>query len=135
MLSWRCFCLPSFRVIWQTPSWGRDKSGPYVVVYLFGLAIACALMLREVALAQADILWRHFDQFIVIDEVEGLFQAHDNRRRQTHRNIGGRGADVCLLLLLANIHHHVHWPYIEADNHALVDRRARLNKRVTALLR
>jgi hypothetical protein len=36
----------------------------------FYFSYASSFMLREEALAQADILWRDLDQFIVVDEVQ-----------------------------------------------------------------
>ena len=65
-------------------------------------AIARTLVLRQVAFAQANILRRDLDQFIVIDEVQRLLQAHKDRRREAHGDIGSRGADIGLLLLFAD---------------------------------
>src|SRR6266702_1121071 len=91
-------------------------------------------MLSYVAFTQAYVLRSDLNQFIVVDEVEGLFQAHNNRWRQANCDIGGRGADVGLLLLFAYIDDHVHRARVESNDHALVYMCSRLDKGVTALL-
>src|SRR5689334_4939872 len=88
---------------------------------LFDLPCPRPLMLCQVPLAQADILWGYLDQLIVIDEVKRLFQAHQNWRRQTHGDIGGRGAYIRLLLLFTDVDNHVGGASIQADDHSLVD--------------
>ena len=46
-----------------------------------GLPVAQAHGLAQNFLAQADVLGCHLDQLIFIDEIDGLFQAHDDGRR------------------------------------------------------
>src|SRR5579885_3002324 len=85
----------------STRSWPAMKTWPhaYCGKCLILLAHAGAFVLSEVAFAQADALRRHLDQFVVIDEVERLFQAHDYGWLQAHGDFGSRGAHVGLLLL------------------------------------
>src|ERR1051325_3562096 len=61
----------------------------------------------EDTLAQPDRRRRDFDQLIVVDEFDRLLEAELARRDQTNRLVGGRGAHVRLLLLLADIDVHV----------------------------
>ena len=60
-----------------------------------------AVVRRERLLAQADRLRRHFDQLVVLDIGDRLFERHRHDRRQAHRLVLGGGADVGELLGLA----------------------------------
>src|SRR6201988_5284534 len=61
--------------------------------FLFAL-FALAFVRIEQLLAQPDRLWRHLDQFVVLDIGERLLQRHADRRRQPHRFVLGGGADI-----------------------------------------
>src|SRR5258708_4239848 len=101
---------------------------------LFYLSGACPFTLGQVPLAQPYIPRSHFNQLIVVDEVEGLFQAHDDWRRQADCDIGSRGAYIGLLLLFTYVDNHIHRPRIQAHNHSLVHRSTRLYERIPPLL-
>src|SRR5262245_49821993 len=47
---------------------------------------------RENALPKSYRLWRHFDQLIVVDELDRLFEAELARRNQADGLVGGRCA-------------------------------------------
>src|SRR6185437_1546817 len=59
-----------------------------------GLFRALAVVGVEELLAQPDRFRRDLDQLVVLDIGERLFQRHPDRRRQPHRLVLGRGADV-----------------------------------------
>src|SRR5882724_12074246 len=71
-----------------------------------GLFGALALVRVEELLAQADRFRRHLDELVVLDIGERLFQRHPDRRRQPHRLVLGRGADVGELLALERSEEH-----------------------------
>src|SRR4051812_16963030 len=58
------------------------------------------LVRHQHALAQADVLRRHFDELVVVDELDGLLEPQLARRDQPHRLVGRGGAHVGLLLFL-----------------------------------
>ena len=61
---------------------GREsRIARFACLLLFYLPCPRSFMLRQVSLAQADILWGDLNQFIVIDEVKRLLQAHEDWRR------------------------------------------------------
>src|SRR6187402_2228633 len=45
---------------------------------------ATTLVFLQVALAQTDGLRRDFDQFVVVDKLNRVFQRHLDRRHETH---------------------------------------------------
>src|SRR4051812_19322952 len=55
---------------------------------------AFALVFEQLALADADVLWRHFDEFIVGDELDRVFEREIDRRREDQRVVLAGGADV-----------------------------------------
>src|SRR5687767_9605642 len=55
---------------------------------------------RQNALAQTDALWGDFDEFVVVDELDGLFEAQAARWDQPDRLVRARRAHVRLLLFL-----------------------------------
>src|ERR1700759_4140652 len=61
---------------------------------------ALALVLLEVALAQADRLGRDLDELVVVDELDRRLERELARRRQRELLVGGRRAGVCELLRL-----------------------------------
>src|ERR1700729_3112505 len=68
-----------------------------------GLFRALALVGVEEFLAQPDRLRGHFDQFVVLDIGQRLFQRHPDRRRQAHRFVLRGGTDVGELLALQHV--------------------------------
>lgn len=59
-------------------------------------------MLGQVAFAQADTPWGHLHQFILLNEVQGLLQAHQDRGGETYSDICSGRTDIGALLLLTN---------------------------------
>ena len=55
---------------------------------------ALSLVSIEVAFAQTQGLWRHFQQFVVLDEVDALLQAKLCKWRQLHCAVGRFGTHV-----------------------------------------
>src|SRR5471032_234052 len=78
------------------------------------------LVLFQEALAQTDRFRRDFDQFVVGDEFDGVFQRHLNRRHQAHRFIGTRRTHVGQLLALDRVDDQVVVARVDADDHAFV---------------
>src|SRR5690349_5009992 len=68
-----------------------------------GPAGAGLIDLREVTLAQAQVLGRDLEQLVVGEEVERLLQAQFRGGGEPHRDVGSRRADVRLLLLPADV--------------------------------
>src|SRR6185436_5739354 len=85
-------------------------------------------------LSQPDVLRRHLDQLIVIDELDRLLETEQARRDDADGLVRGRGAHVRLLLFLRDVDVHVALPRVLADDHAFVDRRLRLDEDLAALL-
>ena len=63
-----------------------------------GSRLALALVLGEQLLAQAHARRRHFDELVVVDELERLLEREPDRRRQDDVLVGSRGTDVRELL-------------------------------------
>ena len=61
----------------------------------------------RIALAQPDVLRRHLDELVVVDQLDRLLEAELARRDQADRFVGGRGAHVRLLLFLRDVDVHV----------------------------
>src|SRR5260370_1875237 len=91
--------------------------------------------LGQVSLAQPQVLRRHLQELVVSKEVERLLEAQLAGRRKPHRDVRGRRPDVDLLLLTADVDPDVAWPLLDADDHPLVHRLARLDAGRAALLR
>src|SRR5256885_9181573 len=91
--------------------------------------------LGQVALAQAQVLRGHLEQFVVGQEVQGLLQALPAGRGQAHGDVRGGRADVGLLLLAANIDADVSRPLLDAHDHPLVDLLTGHDERRAPLLR
>ena len=72
-------------------------------------------------LADTDALGCHFDQLVVIDELEREFQRHLDRRGQDDVFVGARGAHIRQLLALGRVDDHVLFAGVYADQHALID--------------
>ena len=58
------------------------------------LGRALSLIGVKVAFAQAQGLWRHFQQLVVLDEVDALLQAKLRKWRQLYRTLGRFGTHV-----------------------------------------
>ena len=54
-------------------------------------------------LTETDGLGGDLDQFVVVDELDGLFQGHNDGRRQDQLFVGTRGTDGGQMLFLAGI--------------------------------
>src|SRR5712691_2463839 len=89
---------------------------------------------RELDLAQADALRRHLDALVLADELEGLLERERPGRDQAHELVGGGGADVRQLLLLAGVHVEVVVAGVLSNDHPLVELRARADEERAALL-
>src|SRR5690606_27709242 len=81
---------------------------------------AAALMLLEVTLTQPDGLRRDFHQFIVINELHGIFERQLNRRHKVNMLILAGRSHVCEVVLTDGVHHKVVVPAMNADAHALL---------------
>ena len=79
-------------------------------------------------------LRRHFHQFVVADELDGLLQIQDARRDQADGFVGGRSAHVGQLLFLDDVDVEVGIAGVLADDHAFVDFRAGRDENLAALL-
>ena len=64
---------------------------------------------------------RHLDELVVVDELDGLLEAHLARRDEANGLVGRRRAHVRLLLFLGDVDVEVVRPRVLADDHALVD--------------
>src|SRR5260370_15060210 len=91
--------------------------------------------LGEVALAQPQVLRGHLEELVVGEEIEGLLEAQPGCRREADRHVGGRRADVRLLLLAAHVHADVAGPLLDPHDHPLVDLFAGLDECRPPLLR
>ncbi len=76
----------------------------------------------------------HFHQFIVVDEFDGLLEAHQARRNQAQGFVGARGPHVGLLLLAADVDVHVARTRVLANDHAFVDGHGGLDEHLAAIL-
>lgn len=74
----------------------------------------------EKGFPQADRLRRHFDEFVVLDVGEGLFQRHPDRRREAHGLILARRANIRELLALEDVDLEIVLARVLADDHAAV---------------
>ena len=93
-----------------------------------------SLIRGEDALSEPDRAGRDFDQFVVVDELDRLFEVQLARRHQADGLVGGRGAHVGLLLLFRHVDIEVPRARVLADDHALVDGGARVDEDLAALL-
>lgn len=80
------------------------------------------------------MLGGEFDQLIVFDEFEGLFEAEPNRWGQDDVFIGARGADVGELLGLEGIDDQIVVAGVKADDHPFVDFFPGSDEQASALL-
>jgi len=81
------------------------------------------------------MLRRHLQELVLSQEVEGLLEAQLAGGRQPHGDVRRRRSDVGLLLLATHVDADVTGPFLDADDHPLVDRLARLDECGAALLR
>src|SRR5262245_33873331 len=88
----------------------------------------------EDLLAQPERRRGHFNEFIVVDELDRLLEAHPPRWNEPDGLIGGRGAHVRLLLFLRDVDVHVARPRVLANDHALVYVDRRVDEHLPALL-
>src|SRR6187431_568421 len=79
-------------------------------------------------LADPDRVGGDLDALVVAAELQALLQRQLARRDQLLEVVGGGGPDVGLLLLLGDVDVHVVRAGVLADDHALVNLRARLDE-------
>src|SRR5215467_10888242 len=92
------------------------------------------IALGEMPLAQADLLRRHFDELVVLDELERLLERHPDRRRELHVVVLARGADVRELLGAERVDREVVVLGVDSDELAFVDLVAFADEEAAALL-
>src|SRR5690606_35730301 len=105
------------------PERAASKSAPVpdFGIRLGGGAVgAAALVLLEVALAQADGLGRDLDELVVADELDRVLERELDGRREVDGLVLARGTDVGELLGLDRVHDEVVVAAVDADDHALV---------------
>src|SRR3984957_20127873 len=95
---------------------------------------ALAVVGVEAPLAQADRLWRHFDELVVLDVGQRLLKRHLHRWSQTHRLVLGVGSDIGELLALEHVDLEIIVARVLADDHALIYLPARLDHHRAAIL-
>src|SRR3984885_9425701 len=100
---------------------------PLDALGFFAPFVALTIVWIEQLLAQPDGFRRHFDQFIVLDIGERLFQRHADRRRQPDRLILGMGAGIGQLLALEHIDFEIVVARVLANDHAAIDLPARFD--------
>src|SRR5690554_4829180 len=111
-----------------------------LVSSLFGDDSACLagrllpLVLLEVSLAEADRGRGDFDELVVRNEFECCLEGDLAGRLEENRVVGAGRADVRELLPLGDVDLEVAGPGVLSDDHALVDRNARLDEEGAALL-
>ena len=82
---------------------------------------AFPIVLLQHALAHADRARRDFDEFVICDEFERLFEIKLDGRREQQVFIGARRTDIGELFGLQRIDHEIVIARMDADDHALVD--------------
>src|SRR5688572_26375293 len=82
---------------------------------------ALAVAFRQVALAQADRLRGHLDQFVVVDEFHRPFERELDRRREQHVLVLARSSNIRELFSFDRVDDEIVVPRMDADDHALVD--------------
>ena len=87
------------------------------------------------ALAEADVLRRNFNQLVVLNEVEGLFEGEDDGGVKADRDLRRCFAHVREFALFADVEIKVAITRMHAYDHSLVDLRLGLDERVPTLLR
>src|ERR1700736_4135012 len=95
---------------------------------------ALAVLLFQVALADADRNRGDFNQLIFGDEFHGVFQVQLDRRSQDEGLILAGSADVGQLLRLGRVHHEIVLAAMDADDHALVELLTVAHEHATPLL-
>ena len=83
--------------------------------------MAATFQLAQVTFAQADGLWRDFNQFVIVDKLNCAFQSQFDRRGQADGFISTAGADVGQFFALQRVYHQVVITAVDTDNHAFVD--------------
>src|SRR2546421_3811620 len=93
-----------------------------------------AFVLFQKAFADADRQRRHFDELVVGDELDRVFQRELDGRREQDGIVFAGGADVGELLGLDRVHHQVVVPAVNADDHPFIELLARAYEHPAALL-
>src|SRR5947207_904510 len=84
----------------------------------------------EDAFADADGLRGYFDQLVVFDPFEALFERHDLWRRELDGHVGATGSHVRQMLFAANLDDHVGVAGVLADDLADAARSQNTERRV-----
>src|SRR5918992_4589609 len=136
---WKRPC--SLRVKRRTAKATRERSPARCEAAFVPLASLCdralgapALVLLEMALAQADRLRRDLGELVVADELDRVLERELDRRREQDRLVLARGADIGELLGADRVDHEVVVAAVDADDHALVYRLAGVDEHAAALL-
>src|SRR5512139_1317121 len=113
------FCWDGLIYITRSVSlFSKENSGRLpALVLLPGAAVRLQHLLPETDRGGGDL-----HQLVLVDELQGRLQGQHPRGDQPQRLVGPRGADVGELLLLGDVHIHVHGPGVLPHDHPLVDR-------------
>src|SRR5690606_29442964 len=95
---------------------------------------ALAVVFVEVLLAQANRLGGHFDELVVVDEFQRLFQGELDRRHQGDDFVLARGTHVVEFLALGGVDGQVVVAAVDAAQLAFVDILAGLKEQLAAAL-
>ena len=93
-----------------------------------------SIVFVKIALSQTDEIGRHFDEFVIGDVVDRLFEGEFARRGEDDVLIAAGGADVGELLRFGRIDDDVVVARMFADNHPFIDFIARFDKERSPLL-
>src|SRR5438874_5623478 len=108
---------------------------PRLIVDFCGLLLeAFAHIVVENRLAESDRLRRHFDELVVVDELERVLERELARRREYELLVRGGGPDVRELLDLVRIDDEIIVTRVDAHDHAAVDLHVRPDEHLAALL-
>ncbi len=91
-------------------------------------------MLQQELLADAEVFRGDLHEFVVVDELDGLFQRHADRRGQLDVLVGPGGTDVGELLGLERVHDQVVLARVQPNDHALVNLFAGTDEQLASVL-
>mmetsp|Transcript_23399 Transcript_23399/g.40937 ORF Transcript_23399/g.40937 Transcript_23399/m.40937 type:complete len:213 (-) Transcript_23399:2221-2859(-) len=87
----------------------------------------------QIPFAEPDRIGRDFNQFVVVDIGDCLFQRHGDRRGQSHGFVCAGCAHVGQLFALQRVHFQVVVTAVFADDHAGINIRLRADEHAAAL--
>ena len=112
-----------------------DRSDPQVFHLVLPLAShLLPSVLVQLFLADPDFLGSYFEQFVIPDVANGLFNRHGTGRHEFNLFVVGVGPHVCHLLLLCRVHFQILLLVVLPDHQTVVDRRAWTHKQTAELL-